>query len=105
MSEAVPLTIEEATRAFDEPTHPQDSKSDYRIIQDFEVRLQARDERMNRIEKKIDDNCADTSEVLDILRLGKSFFRLAGYVGAFLKWFTAIAAPVLAFWYMLKGGK
>ena len=61
-------------------------------------RLHRGDLRMTRIETLLAKNCADTSEVLDIMRLGKSFFRLAGYFGTFVKWGLGLGAAVLAFW-------
>lgn len=68
------------------------------------ARLNAGDDRMTRIEGKIDNNNTDTAEILDILRLGKSFFRIIGYFGSFMKWFAAIAAPVIVLWYTVKNG-
>ncbi len=73
-------------------------------IESMQERLQRGDDRMNRIESKLDQTCADMSEVLDILRMGKSFFRLIGYVGSFIKWAAAIAAPVVALYLTLKDG-
>jgi hypothetical protein len=61
--------------------------------------------RMDALETQITAIRTDVEEVLDILRLGKSFFRLAGYVGSFVKWSVAIGAPVVAFYWTLKGGK
>jgi len=69
----------------------------------LEWRFNLNHERMDRIEAKLDQNCADTTEVLDILRLGKSFFRLAGYFGAVVKWVLGIATAVLIFWVALRG--
>ena len=75
----------------------------------IEERLQARLDlgsgRMTAIEAHLKKNTEDTAEILDILSLGKTFFRFIGLFGSFLKWSTAIAAPVLVFWYTLKGGK
>lgn len=59
---------------------------------------------MDRIEAKLDTTCSDIAEVLDILRLGKSFFRIVGYVGSFVKWAAAIGAPLIVFIYAIKGG-
>lgn len=73
-------------------------------IDEIQSRLDTGETRMDRIEAKIDDNSTDTAEILDILRLGKSFFRVIGYFGSFMKWFAAIAAPVLVFWYTIKNG-
>lgn len=71
--------------------------------QDIESRLVDGSQRMDTIEKSVRDIRADVSEVLDIVRLGKSFFRLAGHFGAFLKWVTAIGAPLVAMWFAFKG--
>ena len=73
-------------------------------LDDMQAQLDVGGQRMDRIEAKLDSNSKDTAEILDILNLGKSFFRAIGYFGAFLKWSTAIAAPVLIFWYTLRGG-
>ena len=61
-------------------------------------RLNRGDLRMTRIETLLAKNCTDTAEVLDIMRLGKSFFRLAGYFGVIVKWGLGLGAAVLAFW-------
>ena len=73
--------------------------------QDIEDRLLDGSNRMDTIEQSVRDIRADVSEVLDIVRLGKSFFRLAGHFGAFLKWATAIGAPLVAMWIAFKSGK
>ena len=74
------------------------------IEQRLQVRLDKGSERMTTIESDLKKNTADTAEILDILYLGKSFFRFAGLFGSFIKWATAIITPVLVFWYTLKGG-
>lgn len=68
------------------------------------AQLQHGDDRMDRIEAKLDANTSATEEVLEIMRLGKAFFKLAEFFGNFLKWATAIGAPVIVFWYTLKNG-
>ena len=73
-------------------------------ILDVHRRLGDGTARMDSIEAKLDQNCADTAEVLDILRLGKSFFRMIGYAGTFIKWAAAIAAPLVAIFYTVKSG-
>lgn len=73
-------------------------------IKSVEERLHDGSDRMDRIEAKLDTTCSDIAEVLDILRLGKSFFRIVGYVGSFVKWATAIGAPLIVFIYAIKGG-
>ena len=71
--------------------------------QDIEDRLLMGSHRMDTIEESVRDIRADVSEVLDIVRLGKSFFRLAGHFGAFVKWVTAIGAPLVAIYFSWKG--
>ena len=89
-------------RATDRNVHLPDGGCTY--LDYVEVRLNKGDERMTRIENKLDINNADTSEVLEILRLGRSFFKIIGHFGALVKWVTAIGAPVVVFYYTLKGG-
>jgi len=68
------------------------------------IELKAGTERMDRIEQKLDENCKDTAEVLDILRLGKSFFKVIGHIGSLIKWLAIVGAPVAAFYFTLKNG-
>ena len=98
------MAVESPQRRLSDRLNPHDAGGSCKALDEVQLRLSGGDERMNRIEKKLDDNSSDTAEVLDILRLGKSFFRLAGYFGSFVKWVSAIGAAVLAFWYALKSG-
>jgi len=82
------------------------------LISRIVERLDNGDQRMNstdaaieRLEQKIDTNSADTAEVLDILRLGRSFFRLAGYFGTFVKWTAGITAAIISAWVAWKSGR
>ena len=47
----------------------------------------------------------DIAEVLDIVRLGKSFFRLVGYVGKAVRFTAPVAAALVGLYYAIKGGK
>ncbi len=73
--------------------------------EDIERRFTAGSERMDRIEAMILANSVDTAEVLEIIRLGKSFFKVIGHLGSFIKWSAAVGAPMVAFYYAIKGGK
>lgn len=42
----------------------------------------------------LEKNTSETSEILEILRMGKSFFKFAGLFGRFIKWALAIGASV-----------
>lgn len=81
-------------------------------ITSFETRLDEGNKRMSRIEAslantagKLDTNSADTSEILDIMREGKAFFRFAHRTGELLKWVAAFGTAIVTFYYVLKGGK
>jgi len=67
-------------------------------------RLDEGDERMTRIEAALQKNCQDTTEVLEILRMGKAFFRVAGYFGALVKWALPVGASLVSFYYVIKNG-
>ena len=78
-------------------------------ITSFETRLDEGNKRMSRIEAslannagKLDTNSADTTEILEIMRDGKAFFRFAHRAGEVLKWTLGVAVAVLAFWYAVK---
>ena len=68
----------------------------------MEQRLQDGDARMTRIEMLLEQTCKDTSEALDIVRLGKSFFRLAGYTGVVIKWGAGIGVSLLMLYYAIR---
>ena len=74
-------------------------------------RFAAGDARMGRIETtqqamsaKQTAMSAEISEVLEILRMGKSFFKVAGYFGDFVKWLIPIGASMVSLYYMFKNG-
>lgn len=62
------------------------------------------DLRMGRIEATQAAMSAEISEVLEILRMGKSFFKVAGYFGDFVKWLIPIGASMVSLYYMFKNG-
>ena len=81
-------------------------------ITSFEARLGEGNDRMGRIEHsiatnaaKLDHNSAETSEILEIMRDGKAFFRFAHRTGELLKWVAVLGTAIAGFYYALKGGK
>lgn len=66
------------------------------------TQLKDRDDRITRIEMMMEQNCKDTAESLDIVRLGRSFFRVAGYIGNFIKWAASIFLPLLLLYYAFR---
>lgn len=63
------------------------------------------DERMDRFESAIDGTRKDMAEVLEIIMLAKSFFRVAGFMGSAIKWAASVGTPVVAFYFALKGNQ
>lgn len=88
-----------------------------KTVDDICVRLEDGDARMARIEKnqedakeqrelvkaKLDTTVDSVDELLDILRAAKGFFTVLGMMGNVVKWAAAVAAPVIALWFTLKG--
>ena len=60
----------------------------------IEDRLSKGDARMGTIEEDLAANTAATREVLEIVTMGKSFFKVLGHIGNAVKWFLGIAASV-----------
>lgn len=98
-------------------THPLRREADFnthytdggcKTIDELKVQIDKRfekgTERMDGLETLIKTNNADTTEVLEIVRMGKGFFRGLGLIGTCIKWAVGIAAPVVALWYSVKGG-
>lgn len=76
-----------------------------KLIDDMDARLIQGDARMSSIEakqdahsKKLDANSADTAEILEIVRMGKSLFRFAGWFGGLFKWTLGIAVGISTLW-------
>ena len=81
------------------PTEP--IKEDDRRVSDkglggkvraMEERLMRGDVRMGNIERSLATNTAATQEVLEIVTMGRSFFKVLGYVGKAAKWIGSIGA-------------
>lgn len=80
----------EERRAFEHRTHSQ--------IMGIEKRLYAGQERMERIEAKLDANSAKTDEVHEIISVAKGFFKVLGWIGKGVKWLTVVGAFVGGVW-------
>jgi hypothetical protein len=63
------------------------------------------EEKLDANTAKTDKTAADTEEILDILTLGKSFFRLAELFGKVFKWIAGIATAAIGLWLTFKYGK
>lgn len=56
-----------------------------------------------KFEKTLEENTQATADILDIISAAKGFFRVAGAIGAVLKWGTGIAAACIGLWVTIKG--
>lgn len=60
-----------------------------------------------RLEDKLDANSAATNELLEIIQMGKGFFKGVAAVGRWFRrivmWVLPLATAILAFWYTLTG--
>ena len=70
----------------------------------IETRLDRGDARMGRIETSLAENTRATQEVLEIIRMGKSFFKVCGSIGKVIKWIVSIAVGVGAAYATWKHG-
>ena len=62
------------------------------------------DKNLARVEAKIDENSAMNEELLSIIRAGKGFFKVAGWVASAVKWTAGLALPLIGLWFAIKGG-
>ncbi len=61
-------------------------------------------QRMDRIEKSLHENTSATREVLEILQMGKGFFKTVYLLGNVLKWGVGVGAAIFALWHTWKDG-
>jgi len=73
-------------------------------IKKLEDRQASYSAQMLLLELKLDSNNKATTEILEIISMGKSFFKVIGHFGSFIKWYAAILAPIIAIYYTMKGG-
>lgn len=64
-------------------------------------------EARTRLEDKLDANSAATNELLEIIKMGKGFFRGLAWTGKWLRrilmWVLPLATVIMTFWYQLTG--
>lgn len=65
--------------------------------------LAAGGKRMNCIESKLDENTKATNELLEIIQMGKGFFRTLGFIGKWARrvilWVAPVVTAVVSLWY------
>lgn len=75
-------------------------------------RLEAGAKDMSQLRADVDANAKDTKEIkentgeiLEILHLAKSAFKILDYIGSAVKWVVGVGAPVAALYFSIKGNK
>ena len=114
MTKIIPIV--EQRSANPEPYTGEERRADWHTptdcfkLIDVQQRLDDGSGRMTRIEAsiktldaKVCKNNDDTSEILDILKAAKGFFKVVNAVGQVLKWVTAVCGPIIAIWFSLHG--
>jgi hypothetical protein len=69
-----------------------------RIEGEMRARFEHGEARMTRIETLLTTNNSATEEVREIVVLGKSFFKVLGYIGNAVKWLVGLGAAVGGAW-------
>lgn len=70
----------------------------------MQSKLMTDSERIDRIEAELAENTAATKEMLEILTMGKGFFKTVGVIGFAIKWCAGIAVAVFAAYQAYKNG-
>lgn len=76
------------------------------VIRRFEAiedRLDRGSDRMKAIEQELRENTDTTKEVRELLEVGRSGFKVLGWMGAAAKWLGGVAVAVGAIWSVLHG--
>ena len=56
------------------------------------------DERMDKHEALLKENTTSTQEVLEIVTMAKSFFKVLGHLGNGIKWLAGVGAAIGTMW-------
>lgn len=76
------------------------------VIRRFEAiedRLDRGSDRMKAIEVELRENTDTTKEVRELLEVGRSGFKVLGWIGVAAKWLGGVAVAVGAIWSLLHG--
>lgn len=106
------MVIDGAAAAYAGPDRRTDARDEWRDyvnqrLADGTARMGRIEATQVRVEAKQDANNADTAEMLEIIRMGKGFFRGVAACGKWFRkvimWTLPLATAILAFWYTLTG--
>lgn len=79
-------------------------KDDCSAIFILERRVDRHRLELNELKEMLQTTNENVSEVLDIVRLAKGFFKVLGWIGNGIKLIAAVGVPIAAFIYWLKFG-
>lgn len=79
-------------------------KDDCSAIYILERRIDRHRLELNELKEMLQTTNENVSEVLDIVRLAKGFFKVLGWIGNGIKLIAAVGVPIAAFIYWLKFG-
>lgn len=68
----------------------------------MESQFEHGNDRMARIEHLLSNNSKATEEVREIVVMGKSLFKLMGYMGNGIKWVASVGVATAGIWYATK---
>ena len=70
----------------------------------MQQRLDQGDRRMKKIEDNLAENTTFTKEIREIVLMGKSFFKVTGWLGNGIKWIATVVAAAGSLWYLFTHG-
>lgn len=79
-------------------TAPTERRNLEQRVEAMEFRLARGDSRMGAIESSLATNTKATTEVLEIVRMGKSLFKATWYLGNLFKWLLGLGVAIGAAW-------
>lgn len=66
-------------------------------------RYQEIERRLTGLEQCQAINNRETAQILEIVQMGRAFFKVGLYLGNFIKWAAPIGAALIAIWTWLEG--
>ena len=70
-----------------------------------QARMDKIETTIKNLDNKIESNNIDTAEILEIVKAGRGFFKVMGWIMKSIGWTAGIAAPIVGLYFALKNGK